>query len=269
MAKRQAKGAFFYSDDFIAGVARLYATEIGAYTMLLMEQTQNRRLPTDPHRLAMLAHVDRSEWPAVWDQIGHKFACDEDGYYSEAMERRLVEQDAYRESQAAKGRASAAKRATERQPDGNRGSTEPATERQPKSNPSNSNSNSSTNANPDPNSNGQLQESSSSGQSQGYSQGILDRLRSDFPRRLDPMGSKTGRIFLYRLGVLIDTGDVMKDEVGDILDSMKEADSGKRIDKPAAYLRKCLTASLADAGRNLGALLSKVEVPENIKGAKP
>ena len=63
-----------YIGDYLRDTGHLSAEEHGAYLMLLMAAwTRDGRLPTEPRRLAALAHVPVDRWPTVWAGISEFF----------------------------------------------------------------------------------------------------------------------------------------------------------------------------------------------------
>jgi uncharacterized protein YdaU (DUF1376 family) len=63
-----------YIGDYLRDTGHLSAEEHGAYLMLLMAAwTRDGKLPTEPRRLAALAHVPTDRWPTVWSGIAEFF----------------------------------------------------------------------------------------------------------------------------------------------------------------------------------------------------
>jgi uncharacterized protein YdaU (DUF1376 family) len=102
----------YYPDNFEQGTATFTLAEVGGYQRLLNYQWTNGSVPGDSMKaLSQIMRCTPATAKSVWAQIGCKFVKHADGHWRNAkMESVRAEQDAYRELQAAKGRASAAAR---------------------------------------------------------------------------------------------------------------------------------------------------------------
>jgi uncharacterized protein YdaU (DUF1376 family) len=96
----------FYADDFVAGVADMTQSEVGAYILLLCHQWSRGEIPSDKARASMIAKGEISE------HVSGKFPAGKNA----RLEQEREKQSAYREMQSQKGQASAKARF-------NRGST--------------------------------------------------------------------------------------------------------------------------------------------------
>ncbi len=56
----------FYPDDFLAGVGRMTAADVGAYTLLLVEAWKSGGIPADPETCAIIARLDLPAFERAW-----------------------------------------------------------------------------------------------------------------------------------------------------------------------------------------------------------
>ncbi len=84
----------FYADDFLAGVADMTQSEVGAYILLLCNQWSRGEIPTDPTRAALIAKGEVSGYVMAKFPSGKN--C--------RMERERTKQAEFREQCAAAGR---------------------------------------------------------------------------------------------------------------------------------------------------------------------
>lgn len=125
----------FYPKDFVTGTVTLTTEEVGAYILLMCHCWDNGSVPPDVNTLARIARLSPSRMRRTWDVLVTKFTATGDGRYTQPrLERERQKQADYRRKQSDKGKASANRRATDRQPDGNRGSTAVQPEPQPEPN---------------------------------------------------------------------------------------------------------------------------------------
>lgn len=104
-----------YIADYLRDTSHLSATEHGAYLLLLMHAWTNRGLlPLDERRWARIARLDRADWDECRDMVMEFFERHEDGYRHKRIDAELARAEAKLEQQRAAGRASAAKRASQR-----------------------------------------------------------------------------------------------------------------------------------------------------------
>jgi len=118
----------FYADDFLAGVADMTQSEVGAYILLLCHQWSRGEIPADAERAGLVAKGP------VTPHVIAKFPTGR----NPRLEAERAKQDEWREKQRAKGVASGKARtnhgSTTVQPRFNHGSTNPPTEPQPEGN---------------------------------------------------------------------------------------------------------------------------------------
>jgi uncharacterized protein YdaU (DUF1376 family) len=132
----------FYAKDFDSGTRAFSAEEVGAYIRFLCHQWDKGSIPSDLESLARIAGVSLVRMRRVWLRLQDYFIIDPDNesrtrLLNVRLERERLKQALYRQKQSDKGKASAAnRRATDSQPESNRGSTEPQPEGQPKLNSS-------------------------------------------------------------------------------------------------------------------------------------
>lgn len=65
-----------YIAEYLADTGHLSTVEHGAYMLLIMHYWQNKRLPTDEHKLARICRMSIAEWSAVRDTIADFFDGD-------------------------------------------------------------------------------------------------------------------------------------------------------------------------------------------------
>ena len=117
----------FYVADYLRDTRHLSATEHGAYMLLIMQAwTQGGLLPLDPVRLARIAGLSRDEWAEMGDMVMEFFVRTDEGYRHNRVDRELARAKGMVEQRKAAGKASAAKRAAQRE--GNDRSTTVGTE---------------------------------------------------------------------------------------------------------------------------------------------
>lgn len=117
----------FYVADYLRDTRHLSATEHGAYMLLIMQAwTQGGLLPLDPVRLARIAGLSREEWSEMGEMVMEFFVRTDDGYRHNRVDRELARAKGMVEQRKAAGKASAAKRAQQRE--GNDRSTTVGTE---------------------------------------------------------------------------------------------------------------------------------------------
>lgn len=115
-----------YIADYLKDTRHLSTAEHGAYILLLMNAwTSGGALPLDERRLARIAGMDRDEWAESRDVLLGFFIEAPDGFHHKRVDEELAKADANLEQKRAAGRASAAKRALQR--DENDRSTDVAT----------------------------------------------------------------------------------------------------------------------------------------------
>jgi uncharacterized protein YdaU (DUF1376 family) len=137
MAPEKAPAFQFYPKDFLTDgrVSGMSLSERGAYITLLSLCWLERSLPRDLTRLARQVGVPRAHMARLWPAIAPCFKDDPangERLIHPRLELERQKQETYRRRQSDKGKASAANRkATEPQPDVNRGSTERPTKPQP------------------------------------------------------------------------------------------------------------------------------------------
>jgi uncharacterized protein YdaU (DUF1376 family) len=131
MAAEKAPAFQFYPNDFLTdgNVAGMSLQERGAYITLICICWKERTLPLDISRLANMVGLPRRQFARIWPNIEPCFRQSGALLVHPRLEKEREKQDAFRRRQSDKGKASAANRAaTEAQPDGNHGSTEPQPE---------------------------------------------------------------------------------------------------------------------------------------------
>lgn len=139
MAPEKAPAFQFYPRDFLTdgNVAAMSLQDRGAYITLLCLCWTERSLPADNSKLARMLGVPLRMMqrlrPSVIDPC---FVQEGDRLLHPRLEKERTKQDNYRRRQSDKGKASANRRATERQPDGNHGSTAVQPDTQPNGNSS-------------------------------------------------------------------------------------------------------------------------------------
>lgn len=131
----------FYPKDFLTDEKQVVMSlaEAGAYIRLLSKCWLEGSLPADLAQLARLCGATRRQMKEMWPALGRCFQETEDGRLRHGrLDREREKQETYRQRQSDHGRASAAKRATNPQPEGNQPSTkpQPAREGQPEPNSS-------------------------------------------------------------------------------------------------------------------------------------
>jgi hypothetical protein len=90
----------FYADDFLAGVADMTQSEVGAYILLLCSQWSRGEIPQDQARCAMIAKGEVS--PFVFGKFPNG--------KNNRLEKVRREQDDYRTAQSSNGKVGALKR---------------------------------------------------------------------------------------------------------------------------------------------------------------
>jgi len=106
--------------------------ERGAYITLLCICWQEQSIPDDEIRLARMVGLPLALFKKLWPSVRVCFTPKGDAFIHKRLEIEREKQEAYRRRQSDKGKASAANRkATERQPEANHGSTGPQPDGQP------------------------------------------------------------------------------------------------------------------------------------------
>ncbi len=128
MAAEKAPAFQFYPKDFLmdGNVAGMSLAERGAYITLLCICWQERSLPADTTRLARMVGCPVGAFRRLWPALEPCFRASSvqpETLIHPRLEKERVKQDAFRKRQAAAGRASAAARQPDTQPEGNHGST--------------------------------------------------------------------------------------------------------------------------------------------------
>ena len=100
----------FYPSDFIAGTLDFSLEQRGAYLVLLCWSWEHGVVPKNPRQLANILGLSRYKLAALLPVVLKKFYKSDGGYRNARMEAIRAEQARYRQSQAAKGRASAQQR---------------------------------------------------------------------------------------------------------------------------------------------------------------
>lgn len=113
---RRGKSVSFplYSQDWLTDerVALLSDASARCYIELLCRAHLEGGIPIDPAQIRVLLRRGPEEWPAIWAELEGFWPLVGDRRQNPKMARILADQAAYREWQAAKGRASAAARAS-------------------------------------------------------------------------------------------------------------------------------------------------------------
>ncbi len=136
---RSASPAFqWYASDFVSTVASCSAEETGIYILLLAKDWMETGFAFEVGRLARHCKVSEKVFRAAWVHLEAEFPAREvDGqlrHFHPRLEAERVKQAEYRDKQSAKGKASAAARASQGELRFNRGSTEGGTGAQPEGN---------------------------------------------------------------------------------------------------------------------------------------
>lgn len=132
----------FYVSNFIEGTAHMSDSEVGLFVRLLCAQWSRGSLPAADSELARFSHGSTTTATDLV-MVKEKFEIGADGKLRNArMEAERKKQSDYREAQSEKGKLSAAiranRKATELEPNGNNGSTEPHPSVEPEGNSLNS-----------------------------------------------------------------------------------------------------------------------------------
>jgi uncharacterized protein YdaU (DUF1376 family) len=143
MAKEKSPAFQFYPKDFLTDerVRLMSHQERGIYITLLCMCWQEGSLPASVDDLARLVGMPLRQFKRLWaGSLGQCFTADgaSDGRWrNKRLDEERDKQETYRRRQSDKGKASAANRkATDVQPDGNRGSTAVQPNTQPEGNSS-------------------------------------------------------------------------------------------------------------------------------------
>lgn len=128
MAAEKAPAFQFYPKDFLmdGNVAVMTLAERGAYITLLCLCWQERSLPSDAKRLARLCGTSTAAFARLWRALEPCFRVSGDDpkrLIHPRLEREREKQESFRRRQSDAGRASAARRQPEVQPESNHGST--------------------------------------------------------------------------------------------------------------------------------------------------
>ena len=109
----------FYVADYLKDTRHLSTVEHGAYVLLIMQAwSRDGLLPLDQSRLARIAGVRIEDWPAIAEVVLEFFTKTEHGYRHARIDRELERAKALLEQRVAAGKASAVKRASQRNGNG-------------------------------------------------------------------------------------------------------------------------------------------------------
>jgi uncharacterized protein YdaU (DUF1376 family) len=94
----------FYASEFLAETSTYSNEEVGAYILLLATQWQNRVLPSELSRLALICRLDMEGFMKIWHVIKDKFHTTINGtHINRRLENVRVSQVNFSESQSLKG----------------------------------------------------------------------------------------------------------------------------------------------------------------------
>jgi len=75
----------FYPADFLSGTLHLSAETIGVYLLLLITQFEQKYLPNNKDKLALIARLPRPRFDKIWDDLSDKFIEIEDKLINERL----------------------------------------------------------------------------------------------------------------------------------------------------------------------------------------
>jgi uncharacterized protein YdaU (DUF1376 family) len=106
----------FYPSDFLGSgkVGAMTPAEVGIYVFLLCLDWSECGFVLNVRRLARYCRASETEFSAAWEIVSECFAERDGRWYSPRLEREREKQAAFREKQAAAGRASAQARFNQR-----------------------------------------------------------------------------------------------------------------------------------------------------------